>query len=435
MQSATIDNVLQALTPSECMDMYYNNKESTKSQCFPAVVNNRFYQALPSLSQGSSSTVIYNPSNSGVSDIVLTLVLPAPVGTDGQPGSWDGWAMPKNWGSAMIESINLRIAGSDQFAFLSEQLAMDTWTDCDNGSKADAVFALGGSELLQNADYADQSNRTASVYVKIPQNSISAFQKSNPIPFDLLTLPMQLIIQFRRFSDVAYKYNTSKSDNNLPVSFADAYVNFRETTLVRSKDLLSDRFNMNDHALTQTLRYFSQTQYNTVANFTKVGGRAQQQQLSLTGFRAGSLKYMTVMVRRVGAQPWDWSPVASAQVLINGLVYYDSRGSNNQLWSLCERKSPTSINNTRLSGAGAGVGAAVATPSTTPWLVIPFSQLTEPGAYESDLVFGIALMNSVVNLNLTLPDSADADQYQVMVSYAYACQSMITRGNYSYVFA
>jgi hypothetical protein len=415
--------------------MYYNNKESTKSQCFPAVVNNRFYQALPSLSQGSSSTVIYNPSNSGVSDIVLTLVLPAPVGVDGAPGSWDGWAMPKNWGSAMIESINLRIAGSDQFAFLSEQIAMDTWTDCENGGKADAVFALGGSELLQLADYSDTSNRTASVYVKIPQNTVSALQKANPIPFDLLTLPMQLIIQFRRFADVAYKFNTSKSDNNLPVAFADAYVNFRETTLVRSKDLLSDRFNMNDHALTQTLRYFSQTQYNTVAGFFKVGGRMQQAQLSLTGFRAGSLKYMSVMVRQVGAQPWDWTPVASAQVLINGLVYYDSRGSNNQLWSLCERKSPTSINTTRLSGAGAGVGAAVATPSTCPWLVVPFSQLTEPGAYESDLVFGLALMNSVVNLNITLPDSASEGAYQVMVSYAYACQSMITRGNYSYVFA
>jgi hypothetical protein len=415
--------------------MYYNNKESTKSQCFPSVVNNRFYQALPSLQQGSSSTVIYNPSNSGVSDIVLTLVLPAPQGGDGQPGSWLGWAMPKNWGAAMIESINLRIAGSDQFAFLGEQIAVDTWTDCENGSKADAVFALGGSELLTQSDYADASNRTASIYVKIPQNSISALQKSNPIPFDLLTLPMQLIIQFKRFADVAYKYNTSLSNNNLPVAFADAYVNFRETTLVRSKDLLNDRFNMNDHALTQTLRYFSQTQYNTTAPFTKSGGKAQQQQLSLTGFRAGSLRYMSVMVRRQGAQPWDWTPLSACQVLINGLVYYDSRGSNNQMWSLCERKAPTVINNTRLTGAGAGVGAAVPEASTTPWLVVPFSQLSEPGAYESHLMFGIALMNSVVNLNITLPDSAPEGVYQVMVSYAYACQSMITRGNYSYVFA
>lgn len=435
MQSATIDNVLQALTPSECCDMYYNNKESTRSQCFPAVVNNRFYQALPSLSQGSSSTVIYNPSNSGVSDIVLTAVLPAPVGGDGQEGSWVGWAMPRNWLGAMIASVNLRIAGSDQFAFLGEQIAVDTWTDCENSGKADAVVALGGAELLNLSDFSDESNRSASIYLKIPQNSISALQKSNVIPFDLLTLPMQLIIQWRNFRDVAYKYNTNSSNNNLPTKFADAYVNFKETTLVRSKDLLSDRFNMNDHALTQTLRYFSQTQYNTIAPFSVLNGKAQQQQLSLTGFRAGSLRYMSVMVRRVNAQPWDWTPVAQAQVLINGLVYYDSRGSNNQMWSLCERKAPTVVNNTRLTGASAGASSAVAVPSTTPWLVVPFSQLSEPGAYESDLVFGIALMNSVVNLNLTLPDTAPADNYQVMVSYAYACQSMITRGNYSYVFA
>lgn len=435
MQSATIDNVLQALTPSECKDMYYNNKDSTTAQCFPSVCNNRFYQTVPSLGQGSSSTVIYNPSSSGVSDIVLTLQLPAPSGVDGTAGSWLGWAMPKNWGAAMIQSINLRIAGSDQFMFLGEQIAVDTWTDCENGDKANAVFALGGAELLSQADYADEGNRTAAVYVKIPQNTISALQKSNPIPFDLLTLPMQLIIQFRNFRDVAYKYDTSKSDNNLPTQFQQAFVNFKETTLVRSKDLLSDRFNMNDHALTQTLRYFSQTQYNTVQRFTKQGGIPQMAQLSLTGFRAGSLKYMTVMVRPSGGQVWDWTPVSQAQVLINGLVYYDSRGYNNQMWSLCERKAPALVQNTRLTGAGAGVSAAIPVPSTTPWLVIPFSQLAEPGAYESDLVFGIALMNSVVNLNLTLPSSADSGDYDVMVSYAYACQTMITRGNYNYVFA
>ena len=61
MQSEIVESVQHAVTPGSCEDMYYPGKENSELQCFPAVLNNRFYVALPSLNGGGTSTVIFNP--------------------------------------------------------------------------------------------------------------------------------------------------------------------------------------------------------------------------------------------------------------------------------------------------------------------------------------------------------------------------------------
>jgi hypothetical protein len=266
------------------------------------------------------------------------------------------------------------------------------------------------------------------MYLKMPFNSISALQKTLPLPTDLLSQPVQILITWKRFADVAFWNGVGAANTALLCnSFASASVNFRQTTLQNSEHLLARRENMNEKALTVPLRYFTQTAFRTTV--TQAGGAKSQ--INLTGFRFGSVKYIDIWVRPVGA-PAGWTYVAPSQLrlLINGLVMYDTQNSNNLMWSLCDRKTPAAVSTTALSLAPGGAGV-VATPAVCSWVPIPFSQLSEPMAYSNDITLGYPIANSVINLELTMP--ADG-QYEVTASYHYACALMASKGTMEYVF-
>jgi hypothetical protein len=420
------ESIQHAITPGNCCDLYYPGKENSELQCFPTVVDNRFYFSLPALNEGATNTVIYNP-NQGLSDVVLTATLPAPSGAL----TYAGWAFPRNWLGGMIATVALRVGGSSLYYFTGDQILVDTLTDCEDSGKKDAVMALGGAELLQVSDYASAQNLTASVYLKLPFNSISSLQKTLPLPTDLLSQPVQILVTFKRFSEVAYWYSGGSANYaTLCNSFASASVNFRQTVLQNSEHLLARRENMNEKALTVPLRYFAQTSFRTNVRESF----SNPQTINLTGFRSGSLKYIDVYARKVGynqasGKCWDFKPFLSVQLLINGLVFYDTRNSNNVMWSLCDRKTPAQTNNTQLvSNAG---NNARAVPSVMPWIPISFSQLSEPMAFHNDVTLGYNIANSVINLVVQLPDD---DVYEVTANYHYACALMASKGTMEYVF-
>jgi hypothetical protein len=405
--------------------MYYAGKENSDLQCFPSLQDNRFYVSLPSLNQGATNTIIFNPTQ-GLSDIVLTASLPAA----GQNGvSYVGWSFPRGWLPLMVDQVALRVGGSSLYYFTGDQIFIDTLTDCEDGSKKQAVLDIGGSELLVPGDFvAGSASLSASMYLKMPFNSISALQKTLPLPTDLLSQPVQILITWKRFSDVAFWNGVGAANTALLCnSFASASVNFRQTTLQNSEHLLARRENMNEKALTVPLRYFTQTAFRTTV--TQAAGAKSQ--INLTGFRFGSVKYIDIWVRPVG-QAAGWTYVAPSQLrlLINGLVMYDTQNSNNLMWSLCDRKTPAAVSTTALSLAPGGSGV-VATPAVCSWVPIPFSQLSEPMAYSNDITLGYPIANSVINLELTMP--ADG-QYEVTASYHYACALMASKGTMEYVF-
>lgn len=184
MASASIsESVMHSITPAKCDDEYYPGEGNTELQCFPTLVDNRFYASLPSLSQGSTNTIIFNPDE-GLSDIVLTLQLPAPNNPPSVQGTYIGWAMPQNWGQAMVQQVGLRIGGSALYYFTGDQIFIDNLTDCESSDKKQAVADYSGG-LVQNDGYNSLANRTASIYLKMPFNTISALQKQLPLPTDL----------------------------------------------------------------------------------------------------------------------------------------------------------------------------------------------------------------------------------------------------------
>ena len=119
MASAEIsESVQHAITPAECKDLYYSGEGNTELQCFPTLVDNRYYFSLPSLSQSSTNTIIFNPDQ-GLSDIVLTAQLQPSSGPVGV-GSWAGYSMPRGWLAAMIQQVAVRIGGSSLYYFTGE---------------------------------------------------------------------------------------------------------------------------------------------------------------------------------------------------------------------------------------------------------------------------------------------------------------------------
>lgn len=426
------ESIQHAVTPGECKDTYYPGKENSDLQCFPSLQDNRFYVSLPSLNQGATNTIIFNPTQ-GLSDIVLTVSLPA---ADSQR-TYAGWAMPRGWLPAMISTVALRVGGSSLYYFSGDQLFVDTLTDCEDSGKKQAVMNLGGAELLSTGDFAAGSpNLTATMYVKMPFNSISALQKTLPLNTDLLSQPVQFLITFKNFTEVAYWYGDGPANPSVLCNqFANAEVNFRQTTLQNSEHLLSRRENMNEKALTIPLRYFSQTTFRTSVTSDGVN----ENSINLTGFRFGSVKYIDLWARQTrdangdaipSGNPWNWAPFKRVQLLINGLVMYDTRSSNNAMWALCDRKTPAQVDNTVLTTGGGNVDA-VPVSSVMPWVVIPFSQLSEPSAYDNDLTLGYPIANSVLNLNVAMPS---AGTYEISAAYHYACALMASKGTMEYVF-
>jgi hypothetical protein len=432
------ESVIHAITPADCQDLYYSGEKNTDMQCFPTLVDNRFYVSLQSLNQGSTSTVVFNPDQ-GLSDIVLTMTLPPANPTANGPGSYTGFAMPQNWGAMMIATSALRIGGSALYYFNGDQSFVDVLTDCEDSDKKLSVSQLSGGPILTPADYASQSNRTASVYLKMPFNSISALQKTLPCPTDLLTQPVQLLITFNRFSDVAFWYGSNNPNDannalaNLPNAFQSAQVNFKKTTLQNSEHLLARRENMLVSALTYPLRYFSQTSFRTT--ITQANG--QPTQINVSGFRSGSIKYLDVWCRAlsgpngnpVSGTQYNFAPIITARLLINGLVMYDSQ-LNTAMWSLCDRKTPARFSTVQLAPNGANTGA-IATPSSSSWLVIPFAQLCEDVAYKNVVALGYSIQNSIINLQLTLDQDGS---YEVNVAPHYSATLMFSKNTAEYVF-
>jgi hypothetical protein len=433
MESEIVESVHHAVVPAECVDEYYPSEKTNKIVCFPSTVENRFRTDLPALNFGSTSTVVFNPTE-GLQDIILTATLPAPTDAN----SYLNWALPRGWLSQFIRSVGIRIGGSSLYYFTGDQLEIANFQDCEDGQKKDALFQLAGSEILNQAGFASEAARTASIYIKCPWNSVSALQKPLPLPTDLLTQPVQLLIETNPATQVFYNINNAGLTSDLPSAFASAQIQYKQVHMNDAGHQLARTHNMNEEALTYPLPYFQQTTFRTTVSNVVAN---QDVQLNLTGFRAGSVKNINMWaiqlkdgsgnaVNRPGNNR-NYTQIGSVRITVNGLVYYDTTKYSNQLWDLCELKVPGYFSNTVLTSAPGPVSTAVATPVATPWTRIPFAQVAQAMANETNTTLGLAIANSVVNATVQFP--ADGT-YELSFSYEYVSELLFTRGSAEYIF-
>jgi hypothetical protein len=277
----------------------------------------------------------------------------------------------------------------------------------------------------------DENKRTAYVYLKCPWNTISAQEKALPLPTDLLTQPVQLVIKLKSASQVFFQ-NPNVAGILLPSGLASAEANFRQIHMMDQGNLLARREDMNVKALSYSLRYFQNTTFST----TQAATAGTPVQLNLTGFRSGSLKSIDMWIVKTSdirsGNPWNWVQPKDVNLKINGLVYYDSRAASSQMWSLCDRKTTATMD--VVSVAASGQQQQFADAVAVPWTNIPFAQHVEnlaDGESENVISLGVPLMNSVVNLNVVLPST---DEYQFNFSYNYVSSLLFSRGSCEYLF-
>jgi hypothetical protein len=275
------------------------------------------------------------------------------------------------------------------------------------------------------ADFASETKRTAYVYIKCPWNTPSAQEKSLPLETDLLTQPVQLILEFEPASKIFVQATGASS---LPTAFSSAVAQFRQVHMMNGSDLLARRVDMNSNALSYPLKYFQQTTFRTTISATA----NQPVQVNLTGFRSGSLKsidlWAIAQTDLTGGNPNRWRLIGNVKLLVNGLIYYDAPGYSNQFWSIVDRKTSANAVYNYVDASGSSI---VNDNGTMYWLNIPFAQHTECLAGDNVVSTGLPLMNSVINLECSFDATAT---YVLCASYNYASNIMFSRGGADYVF-
>lgn len=177
------ESVQASVRPSECLDTYYAGKENNEVQCLPTTVENRFVVALPSLNQGSTSTVTFNPDG-GLSDIIVNVTLPIPAIPAGGQAAGEGLGLTRGWLAQLVDRISVRYAGSSLYFFGGEQSLIQILSECEDSVKRDNMLLLAGAEITSPTVWASESLRSASLYLKLPHNSPSAQEK--PLPLSLI---------------------------------------------------------------------------------------------------------------------------------------------------------------------------------------------------------------------------------------------------------
>ena len=437
MNQLMSESVQAAVRPHECVDTYYSTKENSEVQCLPATVENRFVQALTSLQSGATSTLTFNPDG-GLSDIILSAVLPVPETPYGPAGQ--GLGLTRGWLYQLVASINVRYAGSQQYQFAGEQELIQILNECEDSVKKDQMLEQGGAEIKSPADWAQENLRSASIYIKLPHNSPSAQEKPLPFPTDSISGPVQIQIQFKPFSQVFLANDISgqavgSAAATIPKAFASAQVQYKQVHLNDRADSAAVNHDLSKEALSIPLRNFMQNQFTA----TLPSQATPLYQVNLTGFRSGSVQGLVVffapsanLVSPGNKQPILYGAPKSLQLSVNGLVYYRSDNYSDQMWSLCERKTAAMFSTTQLTWDASNNVYNPGSGAAAYWTVIPFAQVNEVLAGEYKLMNGLGIGNSIVNLTIDtgLPDTP----CQLFCYALYNATLMATAGSCDYVF-
>jgi hypothetical protein len=429
MQSAVALNVQQSIRPGEDCDTYYAGKENSHLQAHATVEDNRFFVALPSLNSGSSSTVTFNP-NEGLAEVIMTLRLPA-------PSSAAGLALQEGWGYDMLRRIGYRYGSSQLYYITGAQNLVEALSLCEDSGKKQQLFFLGGQALLTAADWADAGKRTAYVYLRLPHSSPALSGAALPFPTDVLTAPVQLQIDLNDFTRVVSK--DPAQAGVIPTTLELATVNFTQVTMQDAGDLVARRFDMSKHALTIPL---AEGWCQEEVQFPINVGANGQFQVSLTGCKAGDLKKLRVWVTKDSDQTPDangkislnkFIPPSQLTFAINGLIYLDSANGSWLLTNLLRRRQPPVVTYSDIVAPAAPATAWTAAPYANVWCEIDLAQPSTLGnSHEVELVHGVPVMNSVMNLQGIMP--IGNTQYTVHCEYVLNCSWMASRGSAEFVF-
>lgn len=413
-------------------DIYYYGTKTLEKQAIPTVQDTRFFQALPNLYSGSS-TFIISPDQ-GVSDVIVGLRLPA-VGELGQT-SYNGLCLSRGWGYQLVNKISVRYGGSSQYFFTGEQIFVQNMRECSNPTSRDALVTLGGNEMKKPADFAGD-NLFAYVVLNLPHSSPNgSLEKPNPLPSELLNQPIVITLELNPIQSIFSVASPAVTEGNAtpPNQLADGWFQVRQVHALDGGMLMRP---MGAGAgYSYPLKAFYQNEIQV-----KLANTTEQQSVTLTGFRAGDVRsiFFWIEDRNDTLNPYKWVYPRDVQLLYNGTVYQNFKGTSGQIWDLMNTDVPAQFVNSKIvrsSTVNTAAGAFTSTNIMTNWVNLPFSQVYEQLSGAHLMVHGKKIENAVVNLLLSLPAREDggAGDYVLHAVYAYNSLLFMSAGSSEYIF-
>jgi len=407
----------------EVVDIYYYGTKTLEKQAIPTVQDTRFLQALPAKGAGSS-TFIISPDQ-GVSDVLLAVELPTQA--------YNGLALPRGWLYRMIRQVSVRYGGSSQYFFTGEQILVQNLRECTSPSTRDALFELGGAELLKPADFQGDS-LYAYVPLNLPHSSPNGgLEKPNPFPTELLNQPIVITVEMSNPADTFIVASPAVTGGNsaAPTQFNDAWFQIRQ---IHAHDAGALMRPMGMGAgYSYPLKAFYQNEIQVQLTNT-----AAQQDVTLTGFRAGDVRSIFFWVedkdKTATGNKFAWALPRDIQLLYNGTVYMNFKGTSSQIWDLMNTDVPSQVLNSEISRSASNDPAAAFTSEAivSNWIQLPFSQVYEQLSGTHLMVRGKMIENAVVNLQLKMPGNTLG--YVLHAVYAYNALLFMSAGSAEYVF-
>lgn len=408
----------------EVVDIYYYGTKTLEKQAIATVQDTRFYQEITNPRQGSS-TFIISPDQ-GVSDVILGLKLPvSPAAGGGVGASYAGLAVSKGWGYQLVNNVSVRYGGSSQYFFTGDQIFVQNMRECSNPNARDDLVALGGAEMKAAADFAGDS-LYAYVVLNLPHSSPNgSLEKPNPFPSELLNQPIVITVDLNPINSIFKTATGFVGAATAPNQLEGGWFQVRQ---VHAADMGQLMRPMGAGAgYSYPLKAFYQNEIQV-----PLQSSAGQQSVTLTGFRAGDVRSIFFWIEDTSDvnNPYNWVLPRDVQLLYNGTVYQNYKGTSSQIWDLMNSDVPSNFNNSVLTDAG--VAGWTSAPARTNWVNMPFSQIYEQLSGTHLMVRGKMIENAVVNLLLTTPQAKST--YVLHVVYAYNSLLFCSAGSSEYIF-
>ena len=422
-------SVQEMVRPSEPVDLYYYDSETSKKQAFPTTQNTKYVQQFNNLTGGSSVFTI--PPQNGIQDVVVNMSF-APVGTN------DNLSLPAGWGYALIRQISFRYGGSSQY-FISGQQNLQNALRCQTSrSSCDDLLNLGGN-FATGTDLA--STLSASVVLRLPHNVCSGVGKSHPHPTDALTQQVQVTVELYTPGQIW----TNTAGVPLPsgcLSLSQAQFQVQQVMFNNQGDALARRVDMATKAYAFPCEFVQQESLISIpASVTN----QQPQNLVLTGFRSGEVKSIQVWLTdngdtnststsgatTDGYSPFVWYPPSSVEMLYAGDIYARYDNGVGQLFNLINGNKSPAYDTVKTT-----IPANVITPlpKLSQWLELPFAQTLVDEDAHYILVHGKPITNGIINLNNVIVPYTSSSGWTLHVSYVYNTTLLFSQGTCDYVF-
>jgi len=422
-------SVQEMVRPSEAMDLYYYDSETSKKQAFPTTQNTKYVQQFANLTGGSSVFTI--PPQNGIQDIVVNASFAAL--TAGAEAS--DYSLPAGWLWSLVRQVSFRYGGSSQYFISGQQLLQNALRCQTSRSSCDDLLNLGGNFAT---GVALESPQNASIVLRLPHNVCSGVGKSHPLPTDCLTQQVQVTVELFQPGQVW----TNISGAALPASclaLSQAQFQVQQVMFNNQGDALARRVDLATKAYAFPCEFVQQESLLNLANSTA------PQNLVLTGFRSGEVKSIEVWLTdnadtagssasggsATGYTSTAWYPPTSVEMVYAGDIYARYDNGVGQLFNLINgNKSPAFDTIVAVPAAG----QITPEPKLAQWLSLPFAQTLVDEDAHYILVHGKPITNGIINLNNVVVPYVSTAGWTMHISYVYNSTLLFSQGTCDYVF-